>query len=233
MAVITIAAVSLQFRLMGDLLDVTLTLRTAALTTIVSVVANLLPLPGAAMTRYVVLKRHGAASGTIATTLVATAGLWLSFGLFVAAVPVSAQHTWPSIALATAGALGTAISWGLLRKCGGSTKQLSALSATQVMLIVLGITRLWLAFIALGFGASFVDTAALAAAAPASAAVGFFPSGIGLRELLASLLGPLGGLNGSEAALATAIDRAIGLAALLPVALIVSRRWGPAAPQSQ
>jgi uncharacterized membrane protein YbhN (UPF0104 family) len=82
--------------------------------------------------------------------------------------------------------------------------------------------RLFLVAAALRFDVSFGQAAALMIAAVSAAAVGFLPSGLGVREGIAAILSPIVGLPAAVGLVITAVERVVGLVVLSVFAAIVT-----------
>jgi uncharacterized membrane protein YbhN (UPF0104 family) len=87
--------------------------------------------------------------------------------------------------------------------------------------------RLFLVAAALRLHVSYGQAVTLVIATVAAAAIGFLPSGLGVREALAALLAPVIGLPASVGLVITAVDRVVSLivlTALSAVTAMLSRR---------
>jgi hypothetical protein len=69
--------------------------------------------------------------------------------------------------------------------------------------------RLFLVAAALRLDVSYAQSVTLVIALVAAAAIGFLPSGLGVREALAALLSPIIGLPASVGLVITAVDRVV------------------------
>lgn len=196
--------------------------------TVLAMAANLLPLPGSLMVRTTAL--HGLGSGARralgATAIVAIswvgvtgliagslalAGIGLGFGLVTFLVGL----------LLTAGGLALLSGSVERRRFPGLAV---AMLTTEVATVALGAARFWLVLLALGFPADLSQAAALVIAGVAAAATGIFPGGLGIRELLAGVISPMVGLPAALGLLATAVNRLVEYAVLLPVSLYLAIR---------
>ncbi len=230
LALCTLSTVAAEFRVLARITGVEISPRTAFGVSVIGAAANLLPIPGSAITRFVVLQRAGATKATITAVLFGGALAWLGVAGLIAGAGLAGSS--PLIAAAfAAGASGSlAAGLTLLRRRGSSTRDLVLLIATELTLTLVGIARFLTVATMLALPGTVRETAALAAAGPASAAVGFVPAGLGVRESLAAALGAISGLGGAEAAVIAVVDRAVGLGILLPAAAIVAAvgvRIGP------
>jgi uncharacterized membrane protein YbhN (UPF0104 family) len=103
------------------------------------------------------------------------------------------------------------------------------LMSVRVALIALDAARTWLAFIAIGYGASFGQTSVLTISTVLAAIVTVVPSGLGIREGLAAFIAPLVGLRSGPAFLATSLSRIIGLTVVMALTILLTlRRRSPA-----
>ena len=99
----------------------------------------------------------------------------------------------------------------------------------ETLTVVITAVRIWLAFAMIGKTATPAQAVAQTSAVIIAAAVGIFPSGLGLRELLAGAVGAVVGLDAAAAVAATAADRVaaqIGLAVLAGGLLFFTRHEG-------
>jgi hypothetical protein len=191
--------------------------------TVLGTIANLLPLPGAALTRLVVLRRGGATAGDSARALLAVSGVWLGVAFLFAGVGLGASRAWLGLVAVAVGVAALTVGGVMLTRLGAARNTILAVVGLEALLTVVGIARLWLALRAIDVDASILDTTSLAVSAPAAAAVGFIPGGLGVREGVAAGLGALSDLGAAEAGVATTIDRAVGMIVLVPVYALTAR----------
>lgn len=221
LAATTLCIIMLEFRVLARVAGVRVSAKQAFSVTVIGTAANLLPVPGSAITRYVVLQRRGVAASVITTTLLGGALIWLGVAAGVAALGLTAGSTviGGAFALGAIGVFGAGVL--MLRRAGGSGRDTALLTLIELGITVVGIVRFFTAAAMLSLPGSLRETVALAAAGPASAAVGIVPGGLGIRESLAAALGAVSGLGGAEAAVIAVVDRAVGLAILVPAYLVI------------
>lgn len=224
LAIATLGIVSTEFRLLARITGVDIGKRNALDVTVIGTIANLLPLPGSAITRFVVLQRAGAPSARITRVLLGGAVLWLGIAGVVAAIGMLVANAEAGFTLAAGGVLATGAGLTMLARSGATRTDQVKLATVEIGLTMLGLARFVLAAAVIELEAPIREVAALAAAGPTSAAVGFVPAGIGVRESLAAGLGSLSGLGAATAATIAVIDRAVGLTMLIPVYLVVNTR---------
>jgi uncharacterized membrane protein YbhN (UPF0104 family) len=193
--------------------------------TVLGSAANLLPMPGAVMVRLANLRKAGVRV-TRGLNLTAIIGLaWLgTAGVFGGIVQIFAHTTFALVALAigiTLLAIGTLMLWRALDP-GVRLAGALELLAIEFAFIVVQAFRLFLVAAALRFDVSYAQTATLAIAGVAAAAIGFLPSGLGAREGIAALLAPVVGFPAAVGLVITAIDRIVSLVVLSVLAGIVT-----------
>jgi len=190
--------------------------------------ANLLPLPGSLIVRTAALKQSGATlkRSLGVTTLLGI--LWI--GATMALVGIAAMFT----SLFVGGALcvvGVLISMAVLgvlnRRLQPSFLLLVGSVLVAVAKVLISALNVWLAYRALGGEIDLVGATIISSSAVLATAAGFFPGGLGLRELLSSLLADAAGYDSAIAVLATALERLawiVGLAAAWLVLNVISAR---------
>ncbi len=216
----TYAAVSVEFHLVGRALGLRIDPATTVITTTIATAANMLPLPGAVITRLVVLKKAGASSVAAVRVLAAVGGLWIGVSMFAAGLGLAPVRGLVSLGLTLVGIAAIVISGAILRRFDAPNNTIIALVVTEASMTALGALRFWLALRGLGIAGSISEVVSVGVAAPLSAAVGIVPAGLGVKEGIAVVLGSLSGLGGAEAGVAAALDRAVGLVVLAPTALV-------------
>jgi hypothetical protein len=188
---------------------------------VLSTAANLLPLPGAAMVRAAALRRLGTSYAKAAGVTIAASGAWLATtALLAGAVLVSGGRVAPGAALGVVGAAGVVVAHRVAgaHHLAGGVRLTACLVAVEAANVTIGAVRLWLCITGLGLAVDAVQATVLTLASVLASAAGVFPSGLGLREAIASGLGPLVGLPAAVGAAGSALDRLLGL----PVVLVAA-----------
>jgi uncharacterized membrane protein YbhN (UPF0104 family) len=196
---------------------------------IISAAANLLPIPGAFMVRVQWLKEIGAGYGAATLSSAMLAGAWIGVTAVLAGVvQLGAGGTlWFGATLLGTGLAALGASWVVLRS------QASARGAAIVgleLLVIESLTalvaagRMYLVIVAMGVAVNLAQALALTLGSVVASAAGVFPGGLGLREAVCAGLGPLVGQPASVSFMAAAVDRLLGLAAMLPVTLYLTVR---------
>ncbi|MEL7447471.1 MAG: hypothetical protein AAGK02_16995, partial [Pseudomonadota bacterium] len=184
-------------------------------------IAEVLPIPGAAMVRGVALMHSGANLAQTATILVwsslltiSMVGLCASFPLILAVPAVG----WFVAAGSLAGILVSAI-W-LLRQSG--VLLVCSMIVLRIANVGLSVLRFWACFAAIGFAVPIAKAALFVVAGSVTTYVGIIPGGLGISEFLSAGLAVIVDILPSAAFLAAAINRIAGLAVSGIVALIIT-----------
>ena len=93
--------------------------------------------------------------------------------------------------------------------------------AIECAVVVVAMLQLYWVLRGIGIPASVSQAFALTVTGALASAAGFFPGGLGLRELLAAAFAPLIGLSPSAAFLGTATERIVGLVSLTALTLLM------------
>ncbi len=229
----TLLANAFSYQMQSRLIGIAIGRRDALRITLMGSAANLLPLPGAVVVRTADLMGRGASAGQATGATACGALAWLGLSLVAAVRPLldlGAFAGWP-IAAAGVGALGASaiMGWRLARSV---VIWLGVLAGSAGLVGTLAIRYMLLVW-ALGFEPGS-DSLALVAVGALSSAAGFFPSGIGLREVLAGVTATLVELPASLGYLVAGIDDiawivtvALGVLLLEGRGAFASLRTGP------
>lgn len=208
---------------------------------ILGTAANLLPLPGATLVRLRGLRQLGSGYGdaTMATLAIGVGWIGVAAGVVGGWLLVAGQaaSSGPFLAGATAALL---LVPQLLRRAVPRSRRrwwhLRRIVTVEVLLVLVGIARQWLVLMALGADAALGGAVVLVLSAALAAAAGVFPGGLGLREGISALLGPLVGLPPSFGFMGAAVNRVLGILLHAPMAIWLSlgdRGQGIATAQSK
>jgi hypothetical protein len=199
-----------------------ISIRHSLRTTLFGSLANTLPIPGATITRLVVLKMAGVPAKSSAIILLIFTLFWIGIngvysGAWMAALDLDAA----AAVVASAGAAITVAAAILLWKTVGVSMQavLPALSC-RILSILLDALRLVWAFLALGAILPFAEASVLTISGVIGGAVSVIPAGLGLRELVLAALAPLVAARASTGFLAAALTRIAVLLTVGPVVVL-------------
>jgi hypothetical protein len=223
---VSVLLTALEYALIARANGIRVSIRDALGVTVLGSVANLLPLPGAAMVRLNDLTaRYGTVKGAVGVT--AAAGfLWLGWALAFAglAAVVAGSIVVGAVFAVTGAILGLTSRWLVSGvTIDGRRGWIRRGSAIEVGSLVVGTARIWLTLVALGVPATIVQAGMLVASGAIASTVGIVPGGLGIRELIAGLLAPVVELAPVAAILAVTVARVTGLVVQAPIALAISR----------
>lgn len=216
---------TLEFVVMGRILDRRISLATAFEVTVIGAAANLLPIPGGAVTRVTALKLAGAGLRESATTMVMMTIMWLGVALMTSGAAVIYLGSKPPGVVALAVGFGAVVLAFFFTGSPVATFRATLASLVlKIFLVMADGLRIYLALLALGFDVAPSQALVLVVAGALGSVVSIVPAGLGVREALAALLAPLAGLAASVGFLAAALSRMIDLAVVAPLALWLALR---------
>jgi hypothetical protein len=221
----TVTLNAARFELSARLLGRSVGFITALRVSVASTAANLLPLPGAMLVRIEGLKQAGESYRAAFLSNTIIAGAWIAVTSTAAGfIQLLAGTRAVGIALSVAGIAAFAGCTALVIARVEPARRLPlglAILGTETLALSVASARLFLVLQALGVAVSLMQVVILTLAAVAASAVGVFPGGIGLRELIAAGIAPLADLPASLGYLSAALDRVVGLVVLVPLTLLV------------
>lgn len=215
MLLISISLLAVEYRIAAWLVEKPVGWREAFRVTIFSSAANLLPVPGGLAVRTGALQRKGSGwTRAIGSNVVMGLG-WLGVALLLAggllhgeAPPVVAGGFFVA-GVAVLAVMTVAI--GRIRDEGVALRSVGRVLGLEGAYVLASAVRLYAVLAGLGLQVTFGQATALTVASALAAGVGFFPGGLGLRELVAGALSPLVGLAPAVGAFAGVVDRIVGL----------------------
>ncbi len=212
-----VAAINLQ--LLARAVDQRIDGRTAIMVTAYGRVAELLPIPGAAIMRGAALMQAGASAADSARILAWSSVLTLGMAGLVAALPITVRLPLLAGALALGSAVLCAVSlrWLAGRLTGG---QLAGMIGVRLGILATTVLRFWACFAALGYTASFFNTAVFVIGGTLTTLIGIAPGGLGISEGISAAIALTVGIPAALAFLTAALNRLLGLAGSGLVALV-------------
>lgn len=224
LVVVTVALNAFEFHLVARLSGVRVGARRAVEVTILSRAANLLPLPGGAVVRAHDLASDGGGWSAPTRALVATAVASLGVSLAAAAAAVGLigrSLVAGLLALAAAGATGLVLLLVPTPRERTGRWALALLALRAVFVLVAGL-RFFVVCRALGLYVPLVTALAFSLASSVASAVGVFPDGLGIREMVAGAVAPLVGVEVAVGVSVTALDRVVSFVLVAAVAGVLS-----------
>jgi uncharacterized membrane protein YbhN (UPF0104 family) len=191
--------------------------------------ANLLPIPGAALVRMQALKRAGSSYGKAASATMATALFWLAAALVVGGVVLMPFRWLIALGFLAGGALTTALGYAAVRSivsrrdaAGEAVLRSAVLLAIEVAMVAIRGVLFWFIMIGFDIGGSFAGAMVLPVAVVLASAIGFFPAGLGVREVISAFLAGLVGDTAASGALASGLDRLVSLPVMATIAIALA-----------
>jgi uncharacterized membrane protein YbhN (UPF0104 family) len=191
--------------------------------------ANLLPIPGAALVRMQALKRAGSSYGKAASATMAAALFWLAAALVVGGVVLVPYHWLIALGFLAGGALTTALGYTAVRSIvsrrdasGEAVLRSAVLLAVEVAMVAIRGVLFWFVMVGFDIGGSFSGAMVLPVAVVLASAIGFFPAGLGVREVISAALAGLVGDTAASGALASGLDRLVSLPVMAAIALVLA-----------
>jgi hypothetical protein len=225
-APLTVLTNAWEYRVIASLLRHRVGPLAALRISVLSSAANLLPIPGAMLVRATALRAMGTRYGRAisVTALVGIARVGVA-GMLAGALQIFFADILFGTAVLIGGlAVFSVFVTAVIRHphVEGDLPHVVAVVAVETAAVAVGSLRLWLVLQGLGFDASAPQAVALSTAGVLGSVLGFFPAGLGVRELLAAAIGPAVGLPASVSLVVTAVDRVCGLLVLAVMATALS-----------
>lgn len=218
-AVVNAEEYRVSARIVGQAVPVAAALRVS----IIAAAFNLLPAPGSVLVRTRALAQGGATTARAVSSTLAVGLVYIAVALVIVAAVQAADAPATATVAAVAGVAlfaGGAVMTGRLTD-GPVGGLLVHLVVVETLSVLVKAVRLHLAIRALGFEPSLAQATSLTMATVAASAIGVFPGGLGLRELLSALIAPAVDLPASVGLTGTSLERVIGLATLSVLAVVV------------
>lgn len=214
-AAVTLSVNAIEYWLAARWLDVSIRGREAVHVSMLASAANLAPIPGAVLVRARDLYSRGAKRDSIVKALATIGGGWVAVSLLAAVISLFAAGRHKA---AFAALLLSMVATAMLPVIGPrvgrrfrTTAQCLGVEAVSVGAQAAGFLAV---FRALGLDADLSEVLGLPLAGALASASGFFPGGLGLRELIAAGLAEMVGLSAASGALGSAVDRIVALVTL-------------------
>ncbi len=220
------AANAAEYAICSQLLTGGFGVREAVRVSVVGTAANLLPLPGAVLVRVqaLVQKGSGYRSATAAVTMIGLS--WIGVSASIAAVTLYLRGENLAWLFLLIGVLALVGGWLLVRRLATTRRQAVRIGlaavAVEVGLVLVAAFRLDFVLRGLHVAVDPGQSLVLALSGSLGAAVGVFPGGLGLREVVAAALAPLVSLPASMGFLASALSYVTGLLAYSPLSAAVA-----------
>lgn len=206
-------------RIVGQQVAMPAALRVA----VVAAAFNLLPVPGSVLVRTNALTRGGSTTGDAVRSTAAVGIAYIGVALVAVGVVQAPGDAVSGVVLGAVGLAGLAVAGLMVRRMtgAGARSHMARLVGVEAVSVLIKALRLFLVVRAVGFDPDAVQAVSLSMATVAASAIGIFPGGLGIREVLAGFISPAVGLPASVGLLGTSVDRIVGLATLSVLAAVV------------
>ena len=160
----------------------------------------------------------------------ATALFWLGGSLLVGALALIPVRPWLALLFGGGGVVASLVGHTAVRSLvarrqdappGEALRRSAVLLGVEILMVAVRGVRFWLVMVGFDLGGSFAGAMLLPLAGVLSSAIGFFPSGFGIRELISGALSRLVGDPASSGLLASGLDRLVSLPVMAVMAVIV------------
>ncbi len=225
MAVGAIAINGGEFQVSSRLLGAKVGFRAAFHVSVLSSAANVLPIPGAVLVKTRALRQQGRAYKHSIAITAAVGLMWVALAFVVAGgLQAVDRRIGAAVLMAACGLVGLGITYLLLATAVGRLGALSAalpIALIELASVASASIRIYLVLAAMGFDATMGQAVALTVAAIVATAVGIFPGGLGLRELLSAVMADLVGLDPAVGLMVSAVDRVMSYTVLGLLAAVI------------
>ena len=206
--------------LLGRVVGTRISFGSALAATAYGRVAEVLPIPGAALVRGFALINAGAGTKASAGVLIQSAILSLAMAGLASSPPLITRYALVGWLIALGSLLVTVI---CLRWIGKRTdlQVVVFMVAVRLATIALSCLRFYACFAALGVGVPLLTTMIFVIATTLTTMSGIVPAGLGISESLSAGLALTVGIASSAAFLAAALNRILGLSVSAAIALAI------------
>lgn len=219
---LTMIANAFEFILIGSSVKRQIPFLRALEISIIASAANMLPVPGGAMTRVAALKAYDVRYGDGIIITMLFAFIWIAVAFFFAGAFLFLRVPGiVAICFLSTGGITCAGCLLWVRRRGAPWSVVSWALIQRISLVSLDGLRLWWCLQALGINAGFSQAAAFVIGGVIGSAVSIVPAGMGIREGTSAALAPLVGLAAASGFMAAALNRILALAILTPAAGIL------------
>ncbi|GAB4266387.1 lysylphosphatidylglycerol synthase domain-containing protein [Deferrisoma sp.] len=192
---------------------------------LIGAAANLLPLPGAAITRVAALRAKGVPVPKGSALVIGLFCLWAGLASALLGLGLAARELpeWGMVGVLACPVL-LAVGSVLLVRTGVAPRNLPLLLLIRTGALLVDVGRFWACLRAVGVASDLSQAAVLVASQIVGSAVGFAPGGLGIQESGAAALALAAGLPASAGFLAAGVNRLINSVLLGPWMVAAWRR---------
>lgn len=215
-APINVFVLAAEFKVMASTIGQRVPVGRAVRVTLAASLANYLPAPGGVAVRTVAMRKQGSTVGTALKANAVVGMAWLGMAGAAAGVAFLAggDRLGEGGAFLAGGLAVLAGSGVLLHRSNRASsdpiqtyRSFQKLVLVEILMVANATARIWIALAVVGELAPIGTAVGLSTSGVVAAAVGIFPAGLGIREIIAGAMGGLLGVPVAVAVAATAIDR--------------------------
>jgi phosphomannomutase len=213
-----------EYRISARVVGQSVAMLAALRVSVIGAAVNLLPIPGSVIVRTAALARGGSTTTQAVASTLAVGLAYIGVALvIVAGVQMGAVPAQAGVLLVLGVGLVAAAALLIRRMAPARTtaRLVLDLVVVEALSVAVKAARLLLTIQALGFDVDVAQATSLSMATVAGSAIGIFPGGLGIRELLSGLIAPAVDLPAAVGLVGTAFERVISLAALSAIAGVV------------
>lgn len=219
---ITVLLNALRIKLAARLLKQSMPYHRACEITILSMAANLLPLPGGVLVRIAAFKNTDTNYKQSIIVNLVLALLWTSVVIvFAGGAMLLMRASIITGFIFVCGILLTTCCLILLYRLYGNAPISITLLLLQFGMTGTDAVRLWLCMGAISVASNYLQMAVLTTASVMGSVVSIVPAGLGIREWVAAFLSPIVGIAPEAGFMATSLNRIIGLVSISILAAIL------------
>ena len=213
---------SAEFFLMMRIAQKPINFSRSANITLLSTIVNQLPIPGSLAVRATAMRQDNVDLRSTAKITLNVAVNYISLSVLVAGTAEFIVGS-PNIAalLVVLGASGLALSIQSLQVGLSSYRDPLHVTLVELMMLLVGITRLWLILHALGLKVTVAETSFIAVGSTLAVAAGVLPLGLGIREGLVALFSTATSVQPDIAATAALLERGFRMIVVSIVAILI------------
>jgi len=216
----------IETRLLANALGGNMGLRQGLRLTVIGSLANLLPIPGAAMVRIAGLRAAGINLGRASGATLGAGLIWIGLACGLAAACLTGVSLSVSLLVAAGATCIFIAGLAATARAGLDNRATAGLVLLKLVGVTIEVGRHHFALLALGFSPVWAQSAIVSSSGALGSAAMIAPGGLGIREAIAALLARASALPTEAGFLAAALDRTLLTALVLFVlGVIVFSRW--------
>jgi hypothetical protein len=209
---------TIELHALSRIADGPMSWRTSLDLTVFTSAANMMPIPGGALTKLAGMKAHGVAYGVGSAMILLSFLIWGALAFLYAAVALALLEARPTAIIFTAVGLALLFVCILGFARFRNWRMVGVVAAMRVISFAVDAWRFQLALVAIGVSVTYLQCSVFVVVAFIGSAVVIVPSGLGVSEAAGALVATFVGISASYGFIATAIQRVARLVGLAMIA---------------